>query len=260
MKEDHKIGRISRALEDIRERVDYLEDLLTEDFTTFSLEAHTGFWRINGIRYKNSIYTIDLSTSLLPNKTQEEHAEHRKQVINNANEFYTPDYPLLHSTLATLGQNKDNSQHKDQIEQLRQFIKDWTSKYWFMTLTRIQYNSDNKRDKVIHNYKQPDQHEIELDSFIGPDGHILSKHTINIQEPLSALLDAKQTTQEINQIYKWLTGVDTYIWRIKSTPKKTTERVARFDASFNGAYLDCDWLPQDSIASFGVRAQKISTL
>ena len=228
--------------------------------SNFSLENLIDSYRITGVQYKNGIYAFDLYKELLPSRTQNQHAEHRKQVMaNNTNEPYTPTFPELNAFLTTLFQNKDNTQYKDQIEQVRQFIKDSALKNWLMTLTRVQYNPQNKKDIVTHNYKQQDQYTIELDSFIGTDGFILNPDTTNVLIPVQALLDTRQSLQEINQVYRWLTDVDAYMWRLNSTPNKSTEAVAGLNANSYGAGLDCNGDPGGSSSSLGVHVAKIRT-
>src|SRR3989344_4016037 len=224
----------------------------------FSLEDLTGSYRITGIQYRNGIYTVNLFKELLPRQTQDKHAEHRKQVIaDNTNEFYTPSYPEFHSVISTMEQNKDNSQYKDKIEEVRQFLKQQILDRWLMTLTRIQYNPENQKDKVIHNYNQQDSYKIELDSFIGPDGYITDQNVTNVIIPLQALLDTKQSLQEINSIYKWLTDGNAYIWRLNSEVSRTTESVARIVAGSDRVGFDCDGHINLSYASLGIRAKKI---
>ena len=218
----------------------------------FTLEDLTDFYRINGVNYRDNIYTVDLSKALLSGKTQEQHAEHRKEAITN-NEFYTQDYPLFHSMITALKENKDG-QYRQKIGEVRQFIKDLALKYWLMTLTRIQYNPNGK-DTIIHNYKQQDKYEAKID-FIGPDGYITNKKTGNVIKPLQALLNTKQSIQEINNAYKWLTDVDTYLWRINSKPGNIYERIARFSIDSGRAYLYCGRNPEYSYSSLGVRAAK----
>ena len=219
----------------------------------FSLEDLTGSYRITGIQYRNGIYTVNLFKELLPCQTQDQHAEHRKQVIaDNTNEPYSLDYPLFNSTATSLFQNKDNSQYKDQIEEVRQFLKQQILDRWLMTLTRIQYNPENQKDKVIHNYNQQDSYKIELDSFIGPDGYITDQNVTNVIIPLQALLNTKQSLQEINSIYKWLTDVNAYIFRLNSEASKTTETVAGIYADSDRAWFNCNRHIDNLYASLGV--------
>ena len=49
----------------------------------FSLEELTDFYRINGISYRNEIYTVDLSKTLLESRTQDQHANQRKNAGSN---------------------------------------------------------------------------------------------------------------------------------------------------------------------------------
>lgn len=226
----------------------------------FSLEELTDLYRINGVQYRDGIYTLDLSKELLPSKTQDQHAEHRNQVIaNNTSEFYTSDYAEFNAYITTLFQNKDNPQYKEQIEQARLFIKNQATNNWLMTLTRIQYNPKKKKDVIKHNYKQADQYSIELDSFIGSDGYITNQNITNVQEPLQALLDTRQSIQEIYQTYKWLADADAYIWRENSTPSKPVERVARFIAGSVWTGFDCSGNPGGSSSAFGVRVVRLKT-
>ena len=224
----------------------------------FSLEDLTGSYRITGIQYRNGIYTVNLFKELLPCQTQDQHAEHRKQVIaDNTNEPYSLDYPLFNSTATSLFQNKDNSQYKDKIEKVRRFLKQQMLDKWLMTLTRIQYNPENQKDKVIHNYNQQDSYKIELDSFMGPDGYITDQNVTNIIIPLQALLNTKQSLQEINSIYKWLTDVNAHIFRLISEVSRTTETVARIVAGSDRVGFDCDGRIDDSYASLGVSVARL---
>ncbi len=226
--------------------------------TDFSLEDLTDYWRFIGINYRNDIHQVDLAKTLQPKRTQDEHAEHRKQIIkSNSNEFYLPDYPLFHSMVSTLNQNKDNFKYKEKVEEARQFIKDSALNSWLVMLTRIQYNPKNQKDKVIHNYKQKDQYTIELDSFVGSDGYIVDKNAITLEEPLKVLLDTKQSIQEINQIYKWLTDKDAYIFRVNSERENTDERVAWFNIYSSRTGVGCAWFPSDSYVGLGMRTKNL---
>ncbi|MBI2106212.1 hypothetical protein HYT56_05260 [Candidatus Woesearchaeota archaeon] len=118
-----------------------------------------------------------------------------------------------------------------------------------MTLTRIRYNPKGD-DIVIHNYKQQNQYEIPV-NFLGPNEVILSAD--NAQKPMQTLLDTKQSLQEINDAYKWLTGVNAYILRLSSRPKKQDEKIARFYAYSNEAIFDCGRNPLDSNPALGVK-------
>jgi len=225
----------------------------TKDFT---LEDKTDYFSITGVSYRNEKYTVDLSKELLPSTTQEQHAINAVQAKKEG-KFHTADFPLYFAINHTLYQNRDNTTYKATIEQARQFLKKQMNENWLTTLTRMEYNPKNQKDKVIHNYKQTNQHEISLDTFTGPDGHITDPETTNAIIPLQSFLDTNLSIEEINSIYKWIAGVDTRLWRVNNHPKKQDIRIVGFDAVSDGVGLDCDGDPRYSDSSFGVRARKI---
>ena len=200
----------------------------------FSIEDLTDFWKISGISLRDEAYAVNLSKTLSPSKTQDEHAEQRI-LAEKAHDFYTPSFPELYAIISCLEQNKDNQKYQDEITNVRAFIKDSALKTWLMTLTRIQYNPQGE-DIVIHNYKQPSQYELPV-HFIGPDGAVLSAD--NSEKPVQALLDTNQSLQEVNEAFRWLMDVDAYIWRLNSKPQQTDERVAGFVAYSRGVSLSC---------------------
>ena len=215
----------------------------------FSLEDKTYFYEINGIPYRNEICCIDLSKTLLPSKTQDEHAEHRLNA--KSGEFYLEDISLYYALVAALYSNRGSQSFKDQIEEARQFIKESILKNWLMTLTRIGYNP-NGNDLIIHNYHQPDEWGVKIDTFVGPDGYLNDVSTTNAERPLQALLGTQQNANEINSVYNWLTGGNAYIWRVNLHPEKFDERVAGLSAGSDRAYLSCRRSPSNSGGGLGV--------
>ena len=232
-----------------------VSDPITPGNENFSLEDLADRYRISGVSYRNKICQVDIGKTLLPPGTQEEYAQRRIAALTSDNDLYAPSFPLLHAPIAALYQNKDGS-FKDQIEEARAFLAGLISNKWITTLTRIKYMPAGQgQDIVIHNYKQPDSYEIQV-NFIGPDGIITD--TANTEKPLQALLDTKQTLSEIDEVYKWFRNLDSYIWRVDTKPERIDERVARFDADSDGSGFGCGWRVGDgSCSSLGVRAQKI---
>ena len=220
-----------------------------------NLETSLDFWTIPNVEYRNGICTVDIAKQLLDNgnaKTQDEWVEYSKQAQQN-NGFYAGDFPLYHAIFTTLFKNKDGSQ-KDAVEEIREFIKQKMIEKWLITLTRIRYAPKNQKNKVIHNYNMPDQYAVELDSFIGPDGFI--EKTTKVEGPLQALLGTQQSIKEINSVYKWLTDVDAYLFRLNSGVQNVDESVAGFNADSGGAVLYCFRYPLNSNAVLGVRSAR----
>jgi hypothetical protein len=218
----------------------------------FSIEELAGFWRINGVEYKNEIYQVDVSKTLLPSGIPKEHAQRRKEALTNGG-FYAPDYPLLHGVMNALCQNREGS-FNGKIEEARTSLSDLVNDKWLMTLTGIRY-APHGQDLVIHNYGQYDKYGV-FSNVVGPDGDIQEPET-NAGAALQALLGTQQSPQEINQVYRWLRGTDFCLLRINTGLQKITEIIAMFDASFEcGSFICCKTIPY-VYASLGVRARKI---
>ena len=236
-----------------------LEFLRGVDFATlssfnqsrFSLEERADSWKIRGI---NGIL-VYLSKDQLPGgaRTQDEYAEHRRIVIESgSDEFYCPTSPEMDLIVSALYKNKDNPRYQKEVERAKLSLKNIVLKHYLATLTRIQYNPEGN-DVIIHNYKQPDEHKIEVNNFTGPNRYILSQETTNAKAPLQALLDTKDSLEEINERYKWLTSADSYVIRLNSRPEEQDEKVARFFAYSDGALLSCYGDPLGSNASLWVK-------
>jgi hypothetical protein len=214
----------------------------------FSIQDKSDFYSINGVKLDDGIYSVDLSKRLLPSRTQDEHAEARRKA--GPDEFYLGDISLYHALFTSLFENKESG-FKNEIENARQFLKKSMLEHWLTTLTRIQYNSGV--DRVIHNYKQPNQDSDDINNFTGPDGYITK--VSNTEIPLQLLLSTSQNVNEINEVYNWLTDVNAYIWRINSTPNDTVEKVAWLRANSDRADLGCYRDPSNSNGGLGVRAK-----
>ena len=192
--------------------------------TPINLTSTQDSWKIEGVEYRDGIYTVNLAKQLLDNgnsKTQQEWTNYR----NQSNSFYTADMPLHHSIFKALYQQRDTTEAKE----AREFLEQQFREKWLQTLTRITYTPKgkdkltHKKDKVIHNIGTQEQYEIN-ENIVGESGQI-----INIKTPkfLEALLGSSNK-EEINNIYKWITNKDAYIWRINENPKQNLERVAGF--------------------------------
>ena len=221
----------------------------------FSLRLPESAWIIDGVNYKNKFSSYNLSQKLLPSRTQDEHAEQRRKA--KSNEFYLESMPFYHTLFTTLYDHKEDKDFKNGVEEARQFIKESMFKTWLLALTRPIYNPVNKKDLIIHDYKQPKESRIRLDSIIGPDSYILDENAKNVKKPLQSLLGTRQNLQEINNIYKWLVDGDLYLFRVNETPKKSLETVAGFIVYSDRAGLYCYWDPAYSSAGLGVRREKI---
>lgn len=211
----------------------------------FSIEKPEYHFRINGVEYKDGIYQVDLTTKLLNiNKTQDQWVEHSQQAINQ-NEFYIGDLPLYYAIFTTLYKNKD----QQNVEEVRKFLDDILKNQFISTLTKIE-NTPQGKDKVIHNFRMPNQCEI-MENIVGHDEYVKNSANPSVYK---ALLGT-DNIQEINEVFKWITDNDAYLWRVNNKPKKLDTRVAGLGANSYGAVLYCGRDPDFSYSGLGVRAQ-----
>ncbi len=212
------------------------------------IDGNSNHWTITGVNYRNQIFSVDLSKSLLDNgnlKTQDQWVEYSK-TARQRKDFYTGDFPLYHALFRALFFSKDSS-GKSKVEEARVFLEKQFKEKWLTTLTRIRYLPQGK-DLIIHNYGMPDKLEIPVD-FVDQDEWVKDSKTPQVY---NALLGTNNL-QEINQIYSWITKKPAYLWKLNNKPKSVDERVARFYADSGRANLDCGRHPVNTDASLGVR-------
>ena len=202
------------------------------------------FWTFNGVNYRNEIYNVDLSKTLLDNgtaKTQQSWAEYSEEAMKR-NDFYTADMPLYHSLFTTLSKLQTQ-----EAQEAREFIKKQMREKWLTTLTRIAYQPVGK-DKIIHNYGTGNKYELEE--------NIVEKTRIIEAADSSALkaLLGTDNINEINSVYQILNSTPTFIWRLNSKPDSIDERVAGFYAGSDRVSLSCNRNSAVAYPSLGVRS------
>ena len=210
-----------------------------------------GFYSIQGVVYRDGLYTADISKQLLEFsgvKTQKEWAEYSKLAKEN-NRFFTPDFPLFYSILKAAYSSIDTKTKED----LRKTIKKLSREHVLTTLSSPVYKP-NGLDEIIHNFNMEGRYSNKL-NLVGPDGWVKDSNNNFCQY----LLGAKDNNHQINSVFKWLNETDAYIWRLNQKPEKIEKRVAGFNAYSGGAYLNCNWNPSFSYSSLGVRLEKFST-
>ena len=216
-----------------------------------SIQSQDQFWTIAGVNYRNGIYQVDLSKSLLEGtKTQDQWAEYSRQARIN-NQFYVGDSPLHHALFRTLYNNREGPK-KQEIEEIRAFLQDKMRKHLPATLTRVRYKPQGE-DEILHSYKQDDQYSVSA-NMVGKDGKVTGIE----KAALKAVLD-DDNRDEIDAVYRWINNTDVFLWRLNQKPESLDERVVVFDAVSVGVDLYCGRVPLVSSSAFGVRVAKIST-
>jgi len=214
------------------------------------------FWKVEGVEYRNGIYTVELAKALLDNgntKTQDQWIEYSKQV-KARNGFYTGDFQLYHSLFTALYKNRDKDSARQEVEEARKFLRETFRKKYPLTLTRIAYQPRGM-DKIIHSKGMPDEFSLDV-NFVDSDEWVKDAKNPAVYK---ALLGS-DNIHEINNVYNWINGTDAYLYRLNSKPSSIDERVARFIADSVRADLDCDWFPRYSDSTLGVRVARSATM
>ena len=207
------------------------------------------YWTIENVNYHGKLGTYELLKTLLDNgntKTQEEWVKYTINSKKN-NDFFCGDMPLQFAIFEALYNSKDSKEK----EEAKSFIKDNMRNHWLTTLSRIQYKPGDKTlDKVIHNYKIPNEGYFKEANIVGPDREIISDDN----DELEALV-LTNDFKKVKEVLSWINETPTWIWRLNNKPNKLAERVAGFTADSGGAYLDCIRVPSLRYSSLGVRAK-----
>jgi hypothetical protein len=199
------------------------------------------FWKIPDIHYREEVLTADLSSKLLPVRTQQQHAEHRN--LAQEGEFVTADMPFYIAMFKALFEQKDALEYAGQA---RDFIRDTMRQRFPITLTRIAYSPEDK-DTVTHNYGTKDGYKVRA-NIVGHDGLIQRGD----KTALNAVLGTGDV-KGLNKLFNWLNGTDLSIYRFNEKLKVETEAVARLLTGLDFARVYCSGLPDYAIASLGVR-------
>jgi len=220
-----------------------------EDGNNATLEDKTDFWSIDNVRYRNRTCSVGLAKSLLDSgnkKTQDEWAEYSRQAQQQGT-FYAGDFPLYYALFSQLHSLRENPGMRTNVEEAKAFISKQMFEKWLMTLTRLQYKKRGD-DTIVHNYGMQDQYELK-GKIVGEDGLITDADTD--AQGMLELLTGEKDAAKVSEVYKWMTGKESYLWRVNS--KQNTERVARFDANSDRVDLSCGRNPVLSNSALGVK-------
>jgi hypothetical protein len=219
---------------------------------SFSLEELADSYRISGIRFRNDVYVIDLAQQLLENgaaKTHNDWLEYSREAAKK-NGFGLVSAPLYHALFTTLYQNRDSAQHKGLVEKIRTFLHDTFAKTWVPALSSVKYHPQGSPDLVSHRMPDESMHA----NIVGPNEWL--KAAQQSKEACKAILGTDDL-QEINNVYKWISGKDACLHRVNNKPTNTTERVVALGVFINERfYLNADDYVGINWPALGVRAAK----
>jgi len=176
---------------------------------TFSLEELADCYRIHGVPVRDSTYAVDIAKNLLDGgakKRQNDWIAYSQRAIKN-DDFIVGSSMLYHGVFTVLYDHRDDVDHKENVEKIRIFSQSAFRHKHFSTLSKVIY-VPNRKDKVVHNVRMQDQYVVE-GRFIG------SNEDLNNSKKSSdayTMMFGKDPDQ-INDVFKWISGWDTYFWR-----------------------------------------------
>lgn len=218
----------------------------------FGIVRPESFYTIEGVMLPNGAYgDVQVTEKLLDDgrsRTQRGWRDYR-----NATGWGPGSGPLITAVLMTLYDNRST----EGVKELRNILGDDFRKHWMMTATGITYLV-GAFDIVTHDSGAPEQRTLEA-RLVGPDGRINER----MSEEIEALLGSADISR-VSDVYKWVTGKESYLRRLNQQPKQNEERALVLGGGFGGFCVDAggnvnyDWpargvriAPQNSTGSKG---------
>ncbi len=222
----------------------------------FNIEELTDGYRISGIHYRTKTRTYDIAKNTLPSQTQDKHAEDALKA--GPNDFIASNAPLVYAICRTLYHNR-NGPKKDLVEKARETLEAIIGpiKPWINTLSRAVYNKTGQ-GKIIHDYKQKTKYYSKQAQLVGPNEYITEPDT-EAEDYTHALLNTNDSMQDINKVFKWITGKESYAWRLNKNPTEKQRRAVALGVGNHDAFdLHTNGSISGNRPALGVRCAKTS--
>ncbi len=225
-----------------------IEELMASesDFNIFEIEDG---YRIAGVRYLDRGRICDLAKELLPPTTQTLHAQNTAQA--KPNKYTAACAPVIHAMCKTLYQNRDGK-HKELIEKVREFLQKTFNGTLIHTLSQAVYNPGN-HDFIAHEVGNSGEYRPGADWKVGPKGLIKDLDTSGFA--CNQILGEKDP-QEANNIYKWITGKDTYLWRQEERPEHIEMYAIKMGNKADYFGITTGALISSNEPTFGIRLER----
>lgn len=179
----------------------------------FKIVSPQSFYTIQGVRLPSGAYgDVQVTEKLLDNG--ESRTQRGWQDYRNETGWGPGSGPLITAVLTTLYDNRA----AEGVEELRKILGDDFKNRWMMTATGITYRA-GASDIVTHDFGTPEQRTLEA-RLVGSNGLINER----MSEEIQALLGSRDISKIIN-VYKWVTGKGSYLWRLNKQPEQDQELV-----------------------------------
>ena len=214
----------------------------------FRVEVPTPYFRICGVPYAGGVRTVDLCTTLLESRTQDEHAEHAAKARQD--EFRACPAPFHYALFRTLYSHRAGSQ-KEGIEQVRLCLSAAFDEGLLATLSRVRWKSQGL-DEVVHDYGLRSERIVRA-ILVGPDGYVGDRVT-GAKTYVQKLLGTDDGVKKINSVFEWCVGESVLAYRMNEIPPRDDERVVALGVYDDGRFnLFADVVIGVSRPALGVR-------
>ncbi len=191
----------------------------------FGIVRPQSFYTVQRVMLPNDSYgNVQVTEKLLDNgrsRTQREWQDYRRTTG-----WGPGSGPLVTAVLTALYDNRS----AEGVEELRKVFGDDFRKNVMMTATEITYRAEAS-DIVTHDSGTPEQRTLEA-RLVGPDGRIKE----SMREEVQALLGSRDISK-VRDVYQWVTGKESYLWRLNKRPKQNEERALVLGvSSFYGGF------------------------
>ena len=186
--------------------------LQTSTGAPFQIIRPQSFYTLEGVMLPSGAYgNVQVTENLLDggrSRTQAGWLEYRNQT------GLGPGSGPLITAVLTAG---FDNQGLEGVKDLRKLFTDDFRTRVMTTATGITYRAEEP-DLVTHDFGTPAAHTLEA-RLVGPDGRINAE----MGDITQALLGNGNALQ-VRDVYKWVTGRESYLWRFNERPKQNQER------------------------------------
>ncbi len=194
----------------------------------FSIEELADRYVLRNVQCNYGLYSFGVMKALLDggnSHTQDEWIE-----LTKDSEVKLGSVPYWFAIMFALHDNNEGI-YSDLVEKVKGlFVDDFDpKKLWMATSTRAIYNSIGQ-DKVIHNKGYKNEFPVEED-ISGNNGYV-EPGMENAVKPLCGTDDLVK----IQEVFNWITGKKTYLWRLNKPATGNKERAVVFGV--DNVYFD----------------------
>jgi len=219
--------------------------------STFNLEERARSYVVSGIEHQGQTYTWEVKTDELLGEKDPKNLE--GWLAHNEKARETDDYgvlsaPQYHSLFLTIYEHRNDEQHKDAIEQLRNKLAARLATQWVCTMSKVKY-VPQEQDMVTHNVGMTDEYTGQYD-LVGKDGNVTA---LNDGSTYCEAIVGDARVSKVSDIYEWLSRNKVSVLRVECKPKlRNDERLVVLGVT-GGFYIDVVDGIVDYFPALGVR-------